>query len=355
MNCPKCGSSQHEGSTFCSACGTRLVDSDVTPPQGSQPSPVVVGSATSWIYGTFAARYVGVIVFGALFLGIIVFGLVTTAGSMIPVRFMNFFMTFMPICTAALGIIVVGRAGGFDLSIPGMMPLSAALIAVFAVQGMLGVGVIVALAACVAVGFINGVFSVLLKVPSVFVTLVTLLLTTSAASWILGGRTVALYAESFPVEIFILIFLIALVGSFLLIFFTKLGKPFPHRDGQRRPVVLYILSYAFSAVMACLAGITLTLRLNAATPSLGGGYEYELLLFLFIAGSSTLYDNRVAPVLATVVACAMLSLWQMFLMILGLDSFFQTVGTLILLLLALALDRVYRRNIYPVRPLDKRF
>lgn len=348
MICPKCGSPQQDGAVFCGACGVKL--EAVAPPLGFQPAPVVTGTPVSWCYGSFSAKYVGIIVFGVLFLGMLATSVMS--GVTMPRYLSNLLPQSMGLGVAAMGMIVVGRTGGIDLSIAGLIALSSTLLVGYASQGMLGVGVIVALVTCLVIGFLNGVFTVILRIPSVLVTLVTLLLVRYINYLILQGQTIALRAGSFPVILYVL-FALAVIGAFLFIFFTKLGKPFPQRDG-RRPTLLYLMAYLFSAAMACLAGIIFAFRLNVAAPTVANGLEFNILFLLLVAGSSTLWDNRVAPVIVTLVSWFLISMFTIAMSVLGLNLYIQGIDVALYLLLALALDRVYRRNIFPFKPLDSK-
>ncbi len=343
MNCPKCGSPQRDGAVFCNVCGAQLN----TP---VDPAPSGKSVSSSWAYGGFAARYVGIIVFGSLFfLYLVLF--VLASGLKGFAVFRNFFPQIVPLGFAAMGMIVAGRAGGFDLSIAGLMSLAPALLAMFASQAW-GAGMVVALIVCLIIGLINGVFTVFLRIPSILVTLITLLLARGFANQILNGRMVRL--PRFPMEVFYVLFVLAIAGAFLFIFFTKLGKPFPQRDQGQKPVWLTIFAYLFSSGMACLAGLALACRVNAASAALGNGTEFTLLLLLLIAGSSTLWDNRVTPVPVMLVAWFFISIWTFAMNILAVNPILQTSATAGYLLLAVALDRVYRRNIFPFKPLDSK-
>jgi ribose transport system permease protein len=93
----------------------------------------------------------------------------------------------------ALGLIVVLTAGDYDLSIAGVLSLSAMLIAVLnAKHGWpIGAAIGAALAAGAAVGFVNGLFVMVFGVNSFIVTLGTGTVLQGVVLWISNSETIS--------------------------------------------------------------------------------------------------------------------------------------------------------------------
>jgi ribose transport system permease protein len=93
----------------------------------------------------------------------------------------------------ALGVIIVLTAGDYDLSIAGVLALSAMMIAVLnAKHGWpIGAAIVAALAAGAAVGFINGLFVMVFGVNSFIVTLGTGTVLQGIVLWMSNSETIS--------------------------------------------------------------------------------------------------------------------------------------------------------------------
>ncbi len=295
-----------------------------------------------------SSSYLGIIVFCALFLVFLIIDIAGNLfGSMESVG--GVFKQFAYLGTAALGIILTGRAGGIDLSIGMQLSLVTIIIAFFAAQGSLFAGILVALAVCLAIGAVNGLLISFFKLPALFVTIITgvaaraLGILVSGDSGVISMLNVSIMNDL----VYFLIFIAALVAAFLLVFFTALGKPFAERTepgkGERN---LYLFTYIISAAFAFLAGLLMAYRLNTGIITAGAGMEVLFIFVLFLAGTSEYFDNRIAPVPVAVFGCFFLTLFMSSFNILqgsaGVVFLFQAV----IAIAALFLDRVYRKNIF---------
>jgi ribose transport system permease protein len=93
----------------------------------------------------------------------------------------------------ALGLIIVLTAGDYDLSIAGVLSLSAMMIAVLnAKHGWpIGAAILAALAAGAAVGFVNGLFVMIFGVNSFIVTLGTGTVLQGVVLWMSNSETIS--------------------------------------------------------------------------------------------------------------------------------------------------------------------
>ncbi len=221
-------------------------------------------------------------------------------------------MTFIPeLGMIALGMTMLMTAGEFDLSVGSTFGLSAIIMWTFYNAGLtsLEVGFLVAMLISIAIGFVNGWFVTRLRIPSFLVTLGMLLIARGAALYITDGfpqRTWS--AESPLVDVLVgefrvgdlriftslLWFILFVVVLHYVLVHSKAGNWILASGGNpmaaiargvkvgRTKVWLFILS----AVMSAYAGITSSIRVSAANPNSGDGYELEVIAMVVIGGTA---------------------------------------------------------------------
>ena len=100
--------------------------------------------------------------------------------------------TFAILALVACGLAMVMIAGEFDLSIAGVVPLAGLLTVKIGESAGIALGVVAALAASAAVGLLNGWLTSRFSVPSLAVTVGTLVATTGLGYAVTGGDVVTL-------------------------------------------------------------------------------------------------------------------------------------------------------------------
>jgi simple sugar transport system permease protein len=173
----------------------------------------------------------------------------------------------------------------------------------------LELGFLVALVVAVAIGFVNGWFVTKLRIPSFLVTLGmmmairgTALYTTSGFPqrvWTADSPLTAIVAGSFetgPFRIYasLLWFLAFMLALVYMMTQSKLGNWIQAAGGNpgaarargvgvdRTKIWLFILT----AVLSAYAGITSSIRVAAANPNSGTGYELEVIAMVVIGGTA---------------------------------------------------------------------
>lgn len=187
--------------------------------------------------------------------------------------------TFAVLALVATGLALVMIAGEFDLSIAGVVPLSALVAVKVGETSGVGVGVIAALLAALAVGLVNGWLTATFAIPSLAVTVGTLVLTTGIGFAIAGSAVVTLtdFGPGFALDQPILgvlslraILQVALaVAVAVLMTWTWLGIS-THAVGSdparasasgvsvpRALLVLFAISGLFAGVAGSLQGVSL--------------------------------------------------------------------------------------------------
>lgn len=347
MYCKKCGSTLPHASHFCRVCGTEI-ERAVQPESPSAefyPSPPPVTTAEAQKAGS---NSVGIIIFLALFVMLFLFGTVSNEHFATAANFSNVFLSFSFYGTAAMGMIVTARAGGIDLSIPFQSILASVIIAAtYMATRSVSAGILLGLIVCVAIGFLNGRFITVFRVPAIFMTILTAVL----CRWVFRflSDNVKLFLTDFQFmdySAYIIIFILAAACAFLLIYFTKLGIPFAMRAAPgQKDKLLYDMSYAASSVFAFMGGIILFNRFQGEISSGAPGYEITFIFAFFLAGCSKWFDNRIAPVFIILFGCVFMSVFENLMNLLNIPTYHVFIIKMIFILAAFVFDRVYRRNL----------
>ena len=103
-----------------------------------------------------------------------------------------------------------------------------------------------------------------------------------------------------------------------------------------------ITVYAVSGLFAGLAGVLIAARLDSAQPSLGLGYELDAIAAAVIGGTSL--SGGQGTILGTVIGAFVISILTNGLRILSVPQEWQTVVTGAIVILAVYLDIIRRRN-----------
>jgi erythritol transport system permease protein len=278
----------------------------------------------------------------------------------------------------AVGMLLVILNGGIDLSVGSTLGL-AGVVAGFLMQGVtltwLGVVVyppvwVVAVLACVlgaAVGLVNGVLIARFKVPAFVATLgvmymargLALLMTSGLTYNNLGGKpelgNTGFDALGFnrlfgvPTGVVVLV-VIALIGSIVLNR-TAFGRWLYASGGNERAAELsgvpvktvQISVYVLSGICAAIAGLILSSQLTSAGPTAGTTYELTAIAAVVIGGAA-LTGGR-GNIRGTLLGAFVIGFLSDGLVIIGISSYWQTVFTGAVIVLAVLLNAVqYRRR-----------
>ncbi len=309
-----------------------------------------------------------VLAFGALIVLIVVFSLASPNF----LQFNNFVGILLS--TAVNGVLAIGVTfviitGGIDLSVGTVMTFSAVIAGEVITVGHMPVilGVIAALLAGALCGFVNGLIIAKLKVPSFIATLGMLNVTKGLALVISGLKpiyfndtpefnTIAMgsipgaVVPGFDIPNAVLIlFGVAIVAS-LILTKTVLGR-YTFALGSNEEAarlsgvnVNYwkIAVYTLTGVFSGLAGIIIASRLNSAQPALGQGYELDAIAAAVIGGTSL--SGGEGSILGTIIGAFIISTLTNGLRILSVPQEWQTVVTGTIVIVAVYLDVVRRRQ-----------
>lgn len=211
----------------------------------------------------------------------------------------------------ALGMTVLMTSGEFDLSVGAVFGFAPIVMWTLYNQGVtsLEVGLLVALLVSILIGFVNGWFVTRLAIPSFLVTLGMMmtvrgsaLYTTSgfpqrtwvADSWLMDLIAGTFYVGDFRVYASIIWFLGFTVLLTFLLTQTKVGNwiqaaggnPASARARGVRVAVTKTWLFILTAFLSAYAGITSSIRVAAANPNSGTGYELEVIAMVVIGGTA---------------------------------------------------------------------
>jgi erythritol transport system permease protein len=279
----------------------------------------------------------------------------------------------------AVGMLLVILNGGIDLSVGSTLGLSG-VIAGFLMQGVtlkvLGIAlfpavwVVVVLACALGafVGLINGVLIARFKVPAFVATLGVMYVVRGAALLITNGLTYnslggkpELGNTGFnwlgfnrllgvPIGVVVLA-VIAIIGS-LVLSRTAFGRWLYASGGNERaadlsgvPVkTVQVSVYMLSGICAAIAGLILSSQLTSAGPTAGTSYELTAIAAVVIGGAA-LTGGR-GNIRGTLLGAFVIGFLSDGLVIIGISSYWQTVFTGAVIVLAVLLNAVqYRRRV----------
>ncbi len=285
--------------------------------------------------------------------------------------------------TVELGIIALAMtllmtAGEFDLSVGSVFGFAPVVMWTLFNTGImpLPVAFLVALLVAVAVGWANGLFVTRLGIPSFLVTLGMLLVVRGSALWLtdgfpqrtwdageqwlasvlvgeicMGGEGVGCTGGLRIYMSLIWFILLALAFHYVLTA-TRFGNWIQATGGNagaarnrgvkigRVKVILFIVS----AVMAALAGVISSIRVSAANPNSGTGYELEVIAMVVIGG--TVLTGGRGTIIGTVLGVLILRLMRNGIVLFGVPGLAYNIfiGAIILGMMALHAGLERRHN-----------
>lgn len=331
-NCTRCGKPLRDGDTFCPGCSApvRLAQTPVKPSTSSASYPPK-GSLP--VEQTVLHGYLSPVL---LFMAFVTFLFVGLESMYFPTpqNFSTLIHWFAYLLPLGLAAAITTRAKGLDFSVVSLMTLSPLIIAkTMEGSGSWVVGLLLALAACAAVGAVNGVLTVYFKLPALAVTAVMYLIV-----WLICGLIssvpikashYALYQLSEIAPGMLIFLFLCFAAVFLLIMLTPLGAPLFGR--KRKKESSHMLAYIVSSILGALSGLVLLAYKQEATPYVT---HANIILIGLVSGctvSSLLFDNRFAP---APIALAATVVYIMAMNVLTTSGIHVVMQTLILALLA---------------------
>lgn len=211
----------------------------------------------------------------------------------------------------------------------------------------------------VMIGLINGVCVAYGKIDSFIATLAVqtvirgiILVITQARPYYNFGPvfrylgTGELFGIKLPIIIsFILTFVCLVIFNYTkhghYVKFLGSNEVALHRMGVNANKIK-IFVFVANAVLAGLAGLIMTSRLNSAEPLAGQGYEIEAISIVVLGGTSANTGN--VTVIGTVLACFIINIIENGLILVGVSTHYQRIVTGTILLIAVFFSERNRRK-----------
>ncbi len=259
----------------------------------------------------------------------------------------------------SVGLTTVLLTGGMDLSVGGTMALVGCLAAQLMKAGVpIPLAVVIGLAAACLVGLLNGILVGTLDLPPFVATYGTYWITEGAAMILMRGAIIFGLPRSFrivgtgyvgaiPVPVIITAVLIVLGHLFLTktaagrdIYFVGSNRDAAYYSGVRvRKTLLSV--YVFSALMAGIAGLIMTARLDAAQAGMGQPFVLQGVAAVIMGGTSRIGGEGGIP--GSVIGAMILTLVVNGMNLLGVSSLAQTLVVGLVILFAVSLDQLRLR------------
>jgi ribose transport system permease protein len=271
----------------------------------------------------------------------------------------------------AIGMTLVILSGGIDLSVGAVLALAGAVaagvlnngIAIPQLDILLQFSVSGAILAALLVGLLLGLFNGLVitrfRVPPFVATLGMLSIARGLTMLWTGGFPITGLGDSFavigtdlflgiPMPVWISVACAAVFG--VVVQKTRFGRYIYAIGGNERAALLAGLSvdriklavYGLCGILAAVAGLIVTSRLDSAQPNAGLGYELDSIAAVVIGGTS-LSGGR-GSVLGTVLGCLIIGVLNNGLFLLDVSPFWQQVVKGFVILVAVAIDKMQAAN-----------
>ncbi len=272
----------------------------------------------------------------------------------------NVFRQIATVASVGSVVTLLMLSRNFDLSVGGVVALSGCLAATLAHEGVpMPLAFLAGLSAGAAVGAINGLFVVFIGINSVIATLGTMYLSRGSALLVTGGVPVYAIPEGYkfigagylgPVAVPILAMTAMVIVMTVVERRTLLGK-FARATGSNPQsarlagvptrAVQFAL-FVLAGAAAAWGGIMVSSRVGGGVPTVGQGFEFEVVVAAVLGGTSLAGGE--GSVFGTLLGALIVGSINNGLNLLKVPTFWQTVALGTVLVLAVGLDAVLRRR-----------
>jgi ribose/xylose/arabinose/galactoside ABC-type transport system permease subunit len=272
--------------------------------------------------------------------------------------------SILAVCGFGMTLAIAMRS--IDLSVGSVLALTACVAAkVGANDGSVVAAVAAGLGAGLAVGAINGLIISKFRVPAFVATLGMMSVARGVALLYTDGESILVGNASFSwiareqvlgIPMPFLIALATLALLWLLFNHTRFGRHVAAAGGNEPAAVasgiridrLVIAVFALVGLTAGLSGVLTTAQLGNVDPSLGVGFELNVIAVAVLGGTSLAGGNGNLP--GTLLAALLIASINSALNILGVQAFYQYLAVGLLLIAALTLEGVRRRVMLSTTP-----
>ena len=258
----------------------------------------------------------------------------------------------------AIAETIVLISGGFDISIGAVMALSGAVLGTMHVMGVpFYLSIIIALGAGIAVGFLNAVLVVNLRLTPFIVTLATMSIVRSVVYALLKGNVLTDLPEAFlnlydlqVLKLPLLFVILAATAVIMAIMLKKtiLGRRIYAIGGNEKTAFVsgvYVkriryLVYCLSGFICALAGLLFTARIRAVIPDAGLNAPLEVITAVLIGGT-TIYGGK-GSILGSLLGILAMYLLLNGFSLLGLNPFWEVIILGVILIVVIGQEGIIR-------------
>ena len=263
---------------------------------------------------------------------------------------------FSAYAIAGLGVSMVIMTGGIDISVGAIYGL-AATIAALAIKGGVPteLALILGMLTGIACGLFNGSLVVFCKLPPMIATLGTQQIFRGICYITTRGYPISGLGEKFlwlgqgyflgvPIAIYSMLVIVVLFAVFRN--WTVTGRRIFAMGGNAEATRisginikrLYLLCYMLSGLTAAFAGIMNASKLGVSQPTAGNGFEMDAIASVVIGGSSL--SGGEGTVVGTIIGAAIIGVLRNALVLLKVDSYFQTLIIGSVIIVAVSIDQL---------------
>lgn len=273
---------------------------------------------------------------------------------------LNILRQSVPLLILAIGQTMVVLTAGTDLSLGAQVSFVTVMWILLAQSGVdIYLAALCAVLLAVCIGIFNGLLVSKGKVPAFIATFgtqnivnsISLVLTMGSSIYFSHAVFRSVYESSFlmiPTPIWIAVVVFAF--SWMLLYRTKFGTNIFGLGGNVEALSLagvnttlnYVKTYAFAGFLAGIAGLITACRVESGQPTVGAGWEFEAVAATILGGTS--FTEGKGGIEGTVLGVLFLNMLRNGLNISGVSAMYQNAIIGIIVLCAIVMDALMRRN-----------
>jgi ribose transport system permease protein len=263
-----------------------------------------------------------------------------------------------------VGIIAIGQTliiltAGIDLSVGGIMAISAMLGGLVMTNTSLGAGITTVLLTGLGVGVLNGVLVSYARLAPFIVTLGTLSITQSLTYVITDGSSITGlpagyrffgYQRVFGLPLYTIVLIGLFVLGHIMLKKTKLGR-FLYAIGSNEEASRLagvnvkfnkMIAYSITGLLCAIAALILTSRLGAIDPDTGSGIELDTIAAVVIGGASM--SGGKGSLVGTLIGVFFITVLHNGLNLIGVSPFWQGSAVGAVIIISVLLDSMLRNR-----------
>lgn len=262
----------------------------------------------------------------------------------------------------ACGMTLVIVLGGIDLSVGSIIAMSGVITSISVAWGHvpLFLAILLGIGSGLAVGVFNGFVAAKTTIPSFIITLATMNIARGIAYVSTNGQPVSVMSPSFTfvgagslfgaVPMPVVYMVIVFAAAEIILNRTKFGR-YVYAIGGNKEAAKFsgvktgfvtFLTFAFSGLLAGVAGVVLSSRMFSGQPTSGNGAEMDAIAAVVLGGTSM--SGGIGKLGGTLIGVLVIGVLNNALNLLNVNSFWQYIVKGIVILIAVYMDFIKRQK-----------